>query len=311
MAEFNLIKFEGKPFEKLLEVISMGVGKLYKPRGIRKEADAEAYRIGVVEGAKAKASAEGNEIAFTTYEKIQERILFKETKRQNNIDTISQIAAEQLSHEDTVSAEPVNEDWTTRFFNIIEDVTDEQMRGLWGRILAGEVKQPESYSLRTLEVLKNMNKREADKFANLANYLIESPNYAFIFRGDDSDALGENGFDFDDQLLMIEVGLLQSETDIITEFSVFQDDITHPFTSGEYIIKSIKKANSPVVEIPKFIFTKSGKELLKLIHTESCEGYVKTFFSYLVKSGFETEYSFIVERLPDGKIRHSQPWQKF
>jgi hypothetical protein len=289
----------------------MGVGKIYKPRGIRKESDAEAYRIGVVERAKAKASAEGNEIEFTMYEKIQERILYKETKRQNNIDAISQIATEQLSHEDTVSAEPVNEDWTTRFFNIIEDVTDEQMQGLWGRILAGEVKQPESYSLRTLEILRNMNKREADIFANLANYLIESRNDAFIFRGDDSTALSENGFSFEDTLLMIEVGLLQSETNIITEFPVSQDDITHSFTSGEYFIKSIKKANSPLVQMPVFAFTKSGEELLKLIHTESCENYIKNFFSYLVKSGFETEYSFIVEKFPNGKIKYTQPWQKF
>jgi uncharacterized repeat protein (TIGR03899 family) len=311
MAEFNLVKFDGKPFEKLLEVISMGVGKIYKPRGIRKEADAEAYRIGVVERAKAKASAEGNEIEFAMYEKIQERILFKETKRQNNIDSVSQIVAEQLLQEKTVSDEPVNEDWTTRFFNIIEDVTDEQMQGLWGRILAGEVKQPESYSLRTLEILKNMNKREADIFANFANYLIESDKNAIIFRGKNSPALEENGFPFNDRLLMIELGLLQSGIDIVGNFPVCQEDIVHYFTSGKYIIKSIKKTNSPVADIPIFKFTKSGEELLKLIHIEPCESYIKTFFSYLVKSGFETEYSFIIEKFPDEKIRHTQPWQKF
>lgn len=31
MPEFNLIKLEGKPLEKLIEVISNGIGTLYKP----------------------------------------------------------------------------------------------------------------------------------------------------------------------------------------------------------------------------------------------------------------------------------------
>ena len=42
MPEINLIKLEGKPFEKLIEVISKGIGTLYKPRAIRKEADSKA-----------------------------------------------------------------------------------------------------------------------------------------------------------------------------------------------------------------------------------------------------------------------------
>lgn len=54
MPEFNLIKLEGKPFEKLIEVISNGIGTLYKPRSIRKEADAKAYEIGIIESAKQK-----------------------------------------------------------------------------------------------------------------------------------------------------------------------------------------------------------------------------------------------------------------
>ena len=74
-----------------------------------------------------------------------------------NIDNVTQIAAEQLSQEDFVSEEPVEEDWTTRFFNIVEDISDEEMQRLWGKILAGEVKQPKSYSLRTLELLKKIN----------------------------------------------------------------------------------------------------------------------------------------------------------
>ena len=158
MTEINLIKVDGKPIEKLIEVISQGIGTLYKPNAIRKEAEAKAYEIEIIERAKSKALAEGKEIDADTFERIQERLIHKELKRQKSIDTVSQIAADQLKHETTVSEEPVNEDWTTRFFNIVEDISDEEMLNLWGRILAGEVKRPKTYSIRTLEFIKNLSK---------------------------------------------------------------------------------------------------------------------------------------------------------
>jgi hypothetical protein len=45
-----------KPLTKLLEVISAGMGIVYKPRSIRKEADAKAYEILALAGAEATAA---------------------------------------------------------------------------------------------------------------------------------------------------------------------------------------------------------------------------------------------------------------
>ena len=39
----------GKGAEKLIEVIANAIGAIYKPYGIRREADAEAYKIKVIE----------------------------------------------------------------------------------------------------------------------------------------------------------------------------------------------------------------------------------------------------------------------
>ena len=49
------VNIDGKPLEKLIEVVSNGIGTLYRPRKIRKEADAQAYAIKVLENAKAIA----------------------------------------------------------------------------------------------------------------------------------------------------------------------------------------------------------------------------------------------------------------
>ena len=218
MAEINIIKFDGKPLEKLINEISKGIGTIYRPKAIRKEAEAKAYEIEILERAKSKAIAEGKEIDTDVYIRIQERLLHQETKRQNNIDNVSQIAAEELSKEEYISDEPVDQDWTTRFFNIVEDISDEEMQKHWGRILAGEVKQPKSFSLRTLELLKNLSKEEAAIFTKFANIKLQSSNNHFIYNSNDENFLeNEFGITFSDKLILTELGLIASDNKL--EFS--------------------------------------------------------------------------------------------
>ncbi|MES2827649.1 MAG: hypothetical protein V4687_05835 [Bacteroidota bacterium] len=51
--EVNVVKIDGKPLEKLMDVIKSVVGTLYRPTSIRKEA--EAYRIEPIAEAQSRA----------------------------------------------------------------------------------------------------------------------------------------------------------------------------------------------------------------------------------------------------------------
>ncbi|EHP41357.1 membrane-fusion protein, partial [Cupriavidus basilensis OR16] len=56
-----------------------------------------------------------------------------------------------LSRDDSpVPAESINDDWMYRWRDSAASVSSEQMQSLWGSVLAGEVKSPGSFSLRTL-----------------------------------------------------------------------------------------------------------------------------------------------------------------
>ncbi len=289
MTEISIIKIDGRPLEKLFDVISKGVGTLYKPRAIRKEAAAKAYEIEIIERARANAIAEGKEIEFETIERIQERLLFREFQKQKNIDSISQIASEQIGQEKTVSEEPVDQDWTTRFFNIVEDISDEEMQKLWGRVLAGEVTQPKSYSLRTLELLKNLSRNEAQVFTKASHFVISSYGSPFIFKGSYQEMLTKYGLSFDDRLLLSEVGLLQSDNNIARKLNSALTDKYVMFTSGQCLIKVIKKANSPVNRIEILRFTKIGEELLKLLNPITNEEYIGEFLLRLKEFDLEVE----------------------
>ena len=304
MAEINIIKIDGKPLEKLIDVISKGIGTVYRPKAIRKEADAKAYEIEILERAKSKAIAEGKEIDADSYDRIQERLLHKETKRQKNIDNVSQVAAEQLSQEQTVSDEPVNEDWTARFFNIVEDIADEEMQNLWGRILVGEVKQPNSYSLRTLDVLKNLTKREAETFIKFSKLALNSSNVTFVLNPDNSEYLLKNySITFQERLLLEEVGLITAND---LSFQLKGQNSKTPIIYGNSVVIVDRAEDCPQQDLPVLVFTKIGAELLKLIDQPFDLNYVNKLATFLKNEKVKVSYGFITERTA-GNIRHTLP----
>ena len=310
MGDIVLFKSEGKASEKLLDVINKAIGKIYAPRAIRNEADARAYEISTIERAKTEAIINRQEMEQDMLDRIEGRILHRELRKQMNIDNVARIAIEQLKNESNVSDDPVDEDWTIRFFNIVEDVSDEQMQLLWGKILAGEVKTPNSFSIRTIELLKNITKSEAKLFTRIANYIITNENKYFIFKGDNSDMLNNYGFTFEDRLKLIEIGLIQPETNLVFKFMTYIKDVEDIFISGKYLIKSTKKANSPQCEIPALRLTSIGEELIKLLTITSVDNYIKDFSLYMQSKGLNIEYAFILE-INKNELKHTQPWMKF
>lgn len=286
MTEINLIKVDGKPIEKLIEVISQGIGTLYKPNAIRKEAEAKAYEIEIIERAKSKALAEGKEIDADTFERIQERLIHKELKRQKSIDTVSQIAADQLKHETTVSEEPVNEDWTTRFFNIVEDISDEEMLNLWGRILAGEVKRPKTYSIRTLEFIKNLSKEEATIFNKIGSCALFASGKYFI---NEEMLKTICNHSLDEILALKELGILN-----VTELQLQLNkekgsELFILYGAKGLLIKRV--ATGADKHLKGTVFTKLGMELLPLIEIQFNEN---IFIELKKKLSDNTSLEFII-----------------
>lgn len=296
MPEINLIKFEGKPLEKLIDVISKGIGTLYKPRAIRKEADSKAYEIEIIEQAKSKAIAEGKEREAESYLRIQERLLFNETERQKSIDKVVEIAAEQLKNEENISSEPVDKDWAKRFFNIVQDISDEEMQLIWGRILAGETKQPNTYSKRTIDILKNLSKKEAEIFTKFAELKIVSNN-SIIWNDDNGIFLREEfGITPMDRLLMTELGLISSES--FLEFSFLPTNtnkVTNVIELGKKGIFLYRDIYTPKQSIQIIAFTKAGTELSKLIEPKPNLKYIEKICSSFSNSKVKIEYGDLVK----------------
>jgi hypothetical protein len=298
------------PIEKLIDVVSKSVGRISKPYFERKDIDTKAYEIIKLAEAKAeemkiisKAISENYQLTgsikyneeklvissrkeiLTPYninssieERTKERLNFQETKKQLNIENVTTIAAEELKNDQSITDEPLNNDWITRFFGIVEDISDEEMQGLWGKILAGEIKKPNSYSLRSLELLKNLTKHEAETFIKVGKFAFIFAKRSFIYYpSNDKLFFKMTSLTFSDILLLDEIGLIQYSENTAFGFNQSVEENTIYLKYGNKGLLIERKANSPEFSFKVLNFTQTATELLNLINTQPEMEYIKMF----------------------------------
>jgi len=343
--ELNDILGLGKvfPIDKLMDIVSNSVGKVSKPYFDRKDVDTKVYEIKKLAEARAEEMKiisnavkenfqltggieyKEEKIAICSpkespnpilpnpsiEERTHERQNFQEAKKQLNIENVTAYAAEELKNEQPVTDEPVDDDWTSRFFRIVEDISNEEMQALWGRILAGEIKQPKSYSLRTLELIRNLSKNEADIFMKVANFAVKSGKTNYIFKGKDEKILSEKfSINYGEIALLTEVGLIQPGAFVNHQILQQQNESQRVFTSGNIIIIVKVKANTPNILIPVYVFSNSGNELIKLIKSNPPFEYLTSVANSIKSENVEVKYGYILAWEGDS-VRHTQPLQDF
>ena len=177
-----------RALNKLLDYTASGIGAVAGPmlatwRARREAAALQIATQGQADSLRiiATAQAEARDALISTAsevrgdidiaETVRQRIQFQEEKRHHNIGSVVGQAAELLSDKDVPEREP-DHDWTARFFGEVQDVSSDEMRTIWAKILAGEVEKPGSTSARTLTILKNLDSRSASLFNTLCSVCV-------------------------------------------------------------------------------------------------------------------------------------------
>ena len=112
--------------------------------------------------------------------------------------------AELESDAQTPPDRPVDDDWLIRWRDSASKVSSEKLQTLWGRVLAGEVKSPGTFSLRMLEFLKNLSQEEARRIEELAPFVIDN---SFVFSGN-QDLLESEGISFGRLVELQDLGII-------------------------------------------------------------------------------------------------------
>jgi len=251
-----------KPVTKFIETVGNAIGVLYEPTRTVKKAEAEA-KAAII---KAKASADEQDLIEL---RSLERDEFLRIRRQRNIESVAKIAYDNLP--DKVSEEIVDEDWTVQFFNLSQDIGNEEMQMIWGKILAGEIKKPGSFSMRTLNTVKVINQKYAVKFKMICNYVwgekyILNYDRLYSFLG----AL--RGVEWEDFLELETLGLLNLTVTWPIEPGA---SITFPYYGKTYKFTNNGKYKS-ILSGHKL--TQAGIELLNICDCEEDFEFNKQFF---------------------------------
>ncbi|WP_428087485.1 DUF2806 domain-containing protein [Candidatus Thioglobus sp.] len=303
-----------KPLEKLIEVISTGVGAVSQPYLIKKTADAKAYEIRIISQAIEDSQSNLKNIEFndgkislSLEDKAQQRVQFKEQKRQLNIESITQKAADTLAADSEVSDEPVDEDWTSRFFNYAEDISNDETQELWGRILAGEVKKPKSYSLRALDVLRNLSTKEAEVFIKFGALAIRSSRMTFLLNPEDEKLLEEDcQLKFEEKLLLEELSLI-TVNDLAFSLPKTEDTSSvQLFILGKTAVIQNKIQEKPNQQLKVLFFTKIGQELLQLIDVEPKMEYIQLLATKLNRKNGAIQYTNSFKELSNNHIQYTE-----
>ncbi|OZI08552.1 hypothetical protein BWI93_08640 [Siphonobacter sp. BAB-5385] len=207
-------------------------------------------------------------------ERVEKRISTVEIRQQESLEDIFTRTADILRTVESVNDTPINEDWMNQFISHAKDISSDEMKDIWAKVLAGEIAQPKSYSLRALNVLKNLTKEEAVLFENFSSLIIRDANEEsrFVFR--DRDYLEQVGFSLEKIIYLEELGFIKTqELSYIAQGDLSKKDFL--LIQGELMILIKSTSNYNTISIPCYYLTKIGAELFKLTNMSSNMDYLR------------------------------------
>lgn len=194
----------------------------------------------------------------------------------------------------------VNDDWMRRWRENASKTSTIELQQIWGSVLAGEIKEPGSYSLRTIEFIKNLSKDEAINIENL---------YKFIFRGriirgaenNGSDELNEKEGKLSFAFLndMQNLGLI-SGVEAIGITTTYKSDYNEKFlnyvlyNNNNKVLSIEHEDKEKELQFEVYLLTPLGREVMSLCQSEINVPYLNMIINQIKNSGFTVSISDVL-----------------
>ncbi len=208
-------------------------------------------------------------------DRAQRRERLSYLRKQQNMEAIIQKTLAYCSESDVVNK--TDQDWFNSFISLAEDISNKTMQDLWAKILAGEIYQSGTYSLKALQVFRNMSigdakllakacalaiKDQSRKNIRLISGCYQKPGLFNVFdkNRQANINLSQFGLNYSDLLTLAEnhlVFIQESETNLLSK----NEQLNFNY-NGLSFMMSTKKPNC-VLRFYKF--TPIGVELAHLI----------------------------------------------
>lgn len=260
-----------------------------------KRAETEA-RISLLQSSSqqiAKQMEVSPEYARVASEKYSRKII----QEQINVDDISKIALNELETKEAVEPstdDTISDDWLNSFEKEAATKSSEEMKLLFGKVLANEIRKPSSFSIRTIKLLSQLDNDAASLFVRLCSTAVSlrAGNYVIDGRvvslngNATQNSLSKYGLSFDHLNILFEYGLIASDYNCYHGYEpVIAQDNTVAATLyhqnkhyGLVPIDPNKKIHE--LRLSGVALSKAGKELLSIVDIEPSDLYLNDLVSF-------------------------------
>lgn len=253
MTDNSLIKLGDltKPATVLIEKISDAVGGIFKPYQIVRVAKAEA---------EANRIQAASQIEITDLQRrAMHRFLGEEAMKQSNIESITQDALPLLGEES--KPEELEKDWIVNFFDKSRIVSDQDMQRLWARVLAGEANAPGAFSKRTVNVLSDLDKSDAELFSHLCGFSWLVATHIPLVFDLAADIYKAAGITFASLSHLESLGLVQFDNIAGFQLQQLPQHLAVAYFQRAVML-TLPAASGNSLPIGKVMFTRAGQELV-------------------------------------------------
>lgn len=225
--------------------------------------------------------------------------LSESIRKEANVARSVMVAEDILSNDQQEpSDKPIEDDWLYSWRDSAGRVSASELQDLWGRVLAGEVKQPGSYSMRTLEFLKGLSKTEAELISKAARFVIGQR----IYRNKEK-FLEKEGLIFSHLLFLQDIGVLSGVEAVglnTTYKSIDADKFFLPLVASNKIMLLEHEDQAKNVKAEVYLLTQVGIEVLKLASFQVDEEYFEAVAKDYAKQGYKVKIADWVQKTADG-----------
>lgn len=204
------------------------------------------------------------------------RFLGEERKKQENALSIIKKATPFLK--ETAKPQDIDNDWILNFYDKSKLVSEESMQVQWARILAEEANQPQSFSKRTVNLMAELDKEDAEAFMNLCAFKWEifDSNQQFLFIPYDFQDYTSNLFNkinFDLLIHLESFGLIKHASSSEYIFITCNSQKGQiKYINSSYSFEFQNETNKQII-IGKAVLTPMGIELSKICNPEPIVGF--------------------------------------
>lgn len=162
---------------------------------------------------------------------VMGRQFFKEAAEQKRLDDIAleaMVILQQTGGDSDTAAEapPISEDWLCKFGEPARQAETAEMKKLFARMLAGEIRKPSSFSPLAIRILGDFDTGIAKLFSNAASMVTHGyvdydlcDSRIICHRHQTAyTVLRDFGVDFDHVMLLVEYGLFNAEIDTHADY---------------------------------------------------------------------------------------------